>query len=1236
MITKNTTLISILLFLYVFFSNQIYSANRYWIGGTGTWDISSTSNWSTSSGGASGASVPTSSDNVFFDANSFSGGGQIVTISATVNCLSMSWTGATNTPTLAGSSTLNIYGNLTLIAGMTITYTGTIEFESTSTGRTITTAGKSLASNLNFQGTGGAWTMQDALTTTKEFELTAGTFNTGNYTLAVRQLNCYGFSSTTRALNLGSSTVNITPGSVWTSDILNFDGSNLTVNAGTSSINITLSSSATFSYDIDYNGKTLYDLTLSNTNVAIITSGSATFNNLTLGAGNIYQISSGTTHTIQNTLTATGTCTSYIYIRSSSSGTLATMAFSGGVQSSSNLIVQDITASTNTNTCTDCIDLVATDGTWSWVTARTARDLYWIGNTGNYSDPTEWSTTSGGGNDVTCSPSPIDNVYFDANSFSSGGSTVSINRQYVFCKNMDWTGVTNSPTFSGSFVNLTIAGTLTYSSSMTLSNYVTHYFQSSTNPTEITTNGQGLYTTYFQSGGYYTLEDDLDVNGSINISSSTTLDVLPNGGVIGTDEKNINLGGSWSNYGTFIERSNNNAWVIFDGTSSSYLWTSETFNNLEINGAGGTLQTYSDNHTVTNELLVTLGTLNINPSSTRTLTCSNISKIDGGKLYLSTSGARLSLANDLDINGGTFEMDLGESTVTDNIDSDGGIIQMDGGTLTVNGSGGTDGISLANAGELELNGGTVTVGNGTTEDLTVEGGVLDMNSGTLNTKGYISMTSGTFDCNDGTINISTASTTGTQLNFTGGTYTLTGGTVDIQNFDSGGASNCINIAAGTTLGTITGGTIKTSATNANALINIDASRKIFNLELASTGRTITLADALDMDGSFTLTSGTLTTGGLAMSVGETWTFTAGTFTPASNTVTFDGSANQSIAGASTTTFYNLTNSNTSTGITLNKNIVVTNTLAMSGAAADIDLNGNNIDLSSTGTISGESNSDRIYGTSGIITTTRDIGTPTTLNVGGMGATITSATNMGNTTIYRSHVPQTGLGNTGIERFYSISPTTNTGIDATLTINYFDDEIAGHTESDLVLYRSTDGGTTWTSRGGTVNTGANSITLSGIDAFSLWTPSDEIAQPLPVNLISFEVEKSGKNNKLIWSTASEKNAGFYLVEKTTDGNHFELINHTIANGNTLFKSTYSTEDKNVEPIINYYRLTQVDLDNRRTSFPLISVDNSGNNNDKEVVSITNLLGQQIETSYVGIILIKYSDGSSKKTFQYGNL
>lgn len=45
-------------------------ADRYWVGGAGTWSSTNTANWSTSSGGASGASVPTSADNVFFDSAS--------------------------------------------------------------------------------------------------------------------------------------------------------------------------------------------------------------------------------------------------------------------------------------------------------------------------------------------------------------------------------------------------------------------------------------------------------------------------------------------------------------------------------------------------------------------------------------------------------------------------------------------------------------------------------------------------------------------------------------------------------------------------------------------------------------------------------------------------------------------------------------------------------------------------------------------------------------------------------------------------------------------------------------------------------------------------------------------------------------------------------------------------------------------------------------------------------------
>lgn len=57
-------------------------ANRYWVGGSGTWDASSTANWSTTSGGAAGASAPTSVDAVFIDANS--GAGTITTAAGAV------------------------------------------------------------------------------------------------------------------------------------------------------------------------------------------------------------------------------------------------------------------------------------------------------------------------------------------------------------------------------------------------------------------------------------------------------------------------------------------------------------------------------------------------------------------------------------------------------------------------------------------------------------------------------------------------------------------------------------------------------------------------------------------------------------------------------------------------------------------------------------------------------------------------------------------------------------------------------------------------------------------------------------------------------------------------------------------------------------------------------------------------------------------------------------------------
>jgi len=87
-------------------------AARYWVGGTGNWDGSNTSNWSTASGGSGGASVPTSADDVIFDASS---GGGTVTITVTVSVISITlgaFTGTVNTnnQTITTSGIFSITG----------------------------------------------------------------------------------------------------------------------------------------------------------------------------------------------------------------------------------------------------------------------------------------------------------------------------------------------------------------------------------------------------------------------------------------------------------------------------------------------------------------------------------------------------------------------------------------------------------------------------------------------------------------------------------------------------------------------------------------------------------------------------------------------------------------------------------------------------------------------------------------------------------------------------------------------------------------------------------------------------------------------------------------------------------------------------------------------------------------------------------------------------------------------
>ena len=88
-------------------------ANRYWVGGAGTWNATAITNWAATSGGAGGQTAPTADDSVFIDAASGLTTGLTITTSNSVGALVIN--NLTITPNAAvGSAILALGGSLTV------------------------------------------------------------------------------------------------------------------------------------------------------------------------------------------------------------------------------------------------------------------------------------------------------------------------------------------------------------------------------------------------------------------------------------------------------------------------------------------------------------------------------------------------------------------------------------------------------------------------------------------------------------------------------------------------------------------------------------------------------------------------------------------------------------------------------------------------------------------------------------------------------------------------------------------------------------------------------------------------------------------------------------------------------------------------------------------------------------------------------------------------------------------
>ena len=97
-----------------------------------------------------------------------------------------------------------------------------------------------------------------------------------------------------------------------------------------------------------------------------------------------------------------------------------------------------------------------------------------------------------------------------------------------------------------------------------------------------------------------------------------------------------------------------------------------------------------------------------------------------------------------------------------------------------------------------------------------------------------------------------------------------------------------------------------------------------------------------------------------------------------------------------------------------------------------------------------------------------------------------------------------------------------------------------------------------------------------------------ANPLPIDLASFDASLDGEYVNLKWSTFSEINNSFFEIERSLDGNRFEVIGTISGAGNSNETLHYSFLDEKPFGGINYYRLKQTDFDGASEYFEVISI------------------------------------------------
>ena len=654
----------------------------------------------------------------------------------------------------------------------------------------------------------------------------------------------------------------------------------------------------------------------------------------------------------------------------------------------------------------------------------------------------------------------------------------------------------------------------------------------------------------------------------------------------------------------FISFSQTNNYFGATGTISGSVWSTIPAGpyTSPLVTTGGAIINFGNPATPTGASVTVVG---INATANTTWTAGGTLTTGGTVITINvSSGITLNMAGQLlSTAGGTGFIKSGLGTlVSSNGNTYGGGFTLNAGTMAV---GGVNAMGGAAGNTLVLNGGILTTNSGTARNLagkyaggiTIGGDIQIGEDPTVNTNAGNGNLS--FDNN-----ISLGSSTRTITLGNSGTHTFSG---IISNTSGGvtidatvnGTGNIVFSGANTYSGTTTvnagllrlnrtgGGTLPSSN---NVLINggtfrVSTNQTLNSLTLAA-GATLTVdaGASLTINGTFNHNGGTITGTGVIVYGNAPFGILSygGATTQTTTSIEFPA-----VAGPST---LQISNPN---GVNLHANRTL---LQITFTNGHLILGTNNITIDLLGTVFGANSSRYVVtnSTGSLIINGVDnnnfvfpVGPSTTLY---HPATISNSGNPNDLSVRVSSTnPPCADPTKSVNATWDISasfepvPTIN----CNLTLVYTGATTGVSYVPAVARIIHCTGATADYSNGsvtGTVATGSGFTTFSpfGIS-------SDPIA--LPVSLLSFAGQKERGVNVLRWSTANEFNNTGFEILRSTDGIIYTVIgfvNSLAVNGNSNDVLNYNFTDNAVTGTKQYYRLRQIDFDNRSNLSTIVLV------------------------------------------------